>query len=163
MRERDITARIDRIGLFAALPDLQMQVVAGGHPRASDLPDALPDTDRFTFPYKDPAHVRVQGGVSTPMADMDGPAVTRTVAGGDHPAVSGRIYRLAIRGRQVHPLMEYSPTLKGMDPVSESGGHPVAGTPAVKGKQDRIVRQDGDRPPQPSFLRSFPRFPDMPV
>ena len=29
MRERDITARIDRIGLFAALPDLQMQVVAG--------------------------------------------------------------------------------------------------------------------------------------
>lgn len=97
------------------------------------------------------------------MADMDGPAVTRTVAGGDHPAVSGRIYRLAIRGRQVHPLMEYSPVLKGMDPVSESGGHPVAGTPAVKGKQDRIVRQDGDRPPQLSFLRSFPRFPDMPV
>ncbi|NME14531.1 hypothetical protein HF874_17265 [Parabacteroides distasonis] len=50
-----------------------------------------------------------------------------------------------------------------MDPVSKSGGHPVAGTPAVKGKQDRIVRQDDDRPPQLSFLRSFPRFPDMPV
>ena len=147
----------------AVFLQFEMQVVAGGHPRASDLPDALPDTDRFTFPYKDPAHVRVQGGVSALMADMDGPAVTRTVAGGDHPAVSGRIYRLAIRGRQVHPLMEYSPTLKGMDPVSESGGHPVAGTPAVKGEQDRIVRQDGDRPPQPSFLRSFPRFPDMPV
>ena len=140
-----------------------MQVVAGGRPRASHLPDALSDADRPAFPYKDPAHVRVQGGVSTPMADKDGPAVTRTVAGGDHPAVSGRIYRLAIRGRQVHPLMEYSPALKGMDPVSESGGHPVAGTPAVKGKQDRIVRQDDDRPPQLSFLRSFPRFPDMPV
>lgn len=113
-----------RVQQPAVFLQFEMQVVAGGHPRASDLPDALPDTDRFTFPYKDPAHVRVQGGVSTPMADMDGPAVTRTVAGGDHP---------------------------------------VAGTPAVKGKQDRIVRQDDDRPPQPSFLRSFPRFPDMPV
>ena len=109
-----------RVQQPAVFLQFEMQVVAGGHPRASDLPDALPDTDRFTFPYKDPAHVRVQGGVSTPMADMDGPAVTRTVAGGDHPAVSGRIYRLAIRGRQVHPLMEYSPALKGMDPVSKS-------------------------------------------
>ena len=152
--------RVQQPALFL---QLEMQVVAGGRPRASDLPDALSDTDRFTFPYKDPAHVRVQGGVSPLMADMDEPAVARAVAGGDYPAVSRRIYRLAIRGRQIHPRMEYSPALKGMDPVSKSGGHPVAGTPAVKGKQDRIVRQDGDRPPQPSFLRSFPRFPDMPV
>lgn len=71
-----------RVQQPAVFLQFEMQVVAGGRPRASDLPDALPDTDRFTFPYKDPAHVRVQGGVSTPMADMDGPAVTRTVAGG---------------------------------------------------------------------------------
>ena len=90
-----------------------MQVVAGGHPRASDLPDALPDTDRFTFPYKDPAHVRVQGGVSTPMADMDGPAVTRTVAGGDHPAVSGRIYRSPYGAARSTPLWNILRSLRG--------------------------------------------------
>ena len=140
-----------------------MQVVAGGRPRASDLSDALSDTDRPAFPYKDPAHVRVQGGVSALMADTDEPAVTRAVAGGDYPAVSRRIYRLAIRGRQVHPLVEYPPSFYGMHPVSEPGGHPVAGTPAVKGKEDRIIRQDGDRLPQPSFLRSFPRFRDTSV
>lgn len=152
--------RVQQPALFL---QLEMQVVAGGRPRASDLSDALSDTDCPAFPYKDPAHVRVQGGVSALMADMDEPAVTRAVTGGDYPAVSRRIYRLAIRGRQVHPLMEYSPTLKGMEPVSKSGRHPVAGTSAVKGKEDRIIRQDGDRPPQPSFLRSFPRFPDTSV
>ncbi|KAB6545441.1 hypothetical protein GAY90_24100, partial [Phocaeicola vulgatus] len=73
------------------------------------------------------------------------------------------IYRLAIRGRQIHPLVEYSPSLKGMHPASEPGGHPVAGTPAVKREQDRIIRQDDDRLPQPSFLRSFPRSPDTSV
>ncbi len=140
-----------------------MQVVAGGHSRAADLSDTLSDTDRFTFPYKDPAHVRVQGRVSPLMADLDEPAVTRPVTGLRSFPVSSRIYRRAIRGRQIHPLMEYSPSLKGMSPVSKSGGHPVAGTPAVKRKQDRIIRQDGDRLPQPSFLRSFPRFPDTSV
>lgn len=140
-----------------------MQVVAGGHSRAADLSDTLSDTDRFTFPYKDPAHVRVQGRVSPLMADMDEPAVTRAVTGLRSFPVSSRIYRLAIRGRQIHPLMEYSPSLKGMSPVSKSGGHPVAGTPAVKREQDRIIRQDDDRLPQPSFLRSFPRFPDTSV
>lgn len=140
-----------------------MQVVAGGHSRAADLSDTLSDTDRFTFPYKDPAHVRVQGRVSPLMVDMDEPAVTRAVTGLRSFPVSSRIYRLAIRGRQIHPLMEYSPSLNGMSPVSKSGGHPVAGTPAVKGKEDRIIRQDGDRLPQPSFLRSFSRFPDTSV
>lgn len=141
----------------------EMQVVAGGCPRASDLPDALSDTYRFAFPYKNPAHVRVQGGISTLMADMDEPAVTWAVTGLRHFPVSSRIYRLVIRGRQIHPLMEYSPSFYGMHPASEPGGHPVAGTPAVKGKEDRIVRQDGDRLPQLSFLRSFPRFPDTSV
>ena len=92
-----------RVQQPAVFLELEMEVGSGGPPRASDLPDALPDTDRFTFPYKDPAHVRVQGGVSTPMADMDGPAVTRTVAGGDHPAVSGRIYRPRMASRYIRP------------------------------------------------------------
>ena len=140
-----------------------MQVIAGGRPRAADQPDALPDADRSAFPYKDPAHVRVQGRVSILMADTDEPSVAPAVTGLRHFPVSCGVYRLAIRGRQIHPLMEYSPSLKGMSPVSKSGGHPVAGTPAVKRKQDRIIRQDGDRLPQPSFLRSFPRFPDTSV
>ena len=152
-----------RVQQPAVFLQFEMQVVAGGRPRASDLSDALSDTYRFAFLYKDPAHVRVQGGVSALMADADEPAVTRAVVGGDHPAVSCRIYRLAIRGRQVHPLVEYPPPFYGMHPASEPGGHPVAGTPAVKREQDRIIRQDDDRLPQPSFLRSFPRSPDTSV
>lgn len=140
-----------------------MQVVAGGRPRASHLPDALSDADRPAFPYKDPAHVRVQGRVSTLMADTDEPSVATAVTGLRHFPISCRIYRLAIRGRQVHPLMEHPPSLKGMRPASEPRGDPVAGTPAVKGEQYRVIRQDGDRLPQPSSLRSFPRFPDTSV
>lgn len=140
-----------------------MQVVAGGRSRASHLPDALSDADRPAFPYKDPAHVRVQGRVSTLMADTDEPSVAPAVAGLRHFPVSRSIYWFAIRGGQVHSLMEYPPSLKGMHPAPESGGDPVAGTPAVKGKQDRIIRQDGDRLPQPSFLRPFPRSRDTSV
>lgn len=61
------------------------------------------------------------------------------------------------------PPCGISSALYGMHPASEPGGHPVAGTPAVKREQDRIIRQDGDRPPQPSFFRSFPRSPDTSV
>lgn len=152
-----------RIQQPAVFLQFEMQVVAGGRSRASDLSDALSDTDRFAFPYKEPAHVRIQCRVSTFVADTNEPAVTLAVTGFRHFSVSCRIYRFAIRSRQIHPLMEYSPSLKGMSPVSKSGGHPVTGTPAVKRKQDRIIRQDGDRLPQPSFLRSFPRFPDTSV
>lgn len=129
-----------------------MQVVAGGRPRAADQPDALPDADRSAFPYKDPAHVRVQGRVSILMADTDEPSVAPAVTGLRHFPVSCGVYRLAIRGGQVHSLMEHPPSLKGMRPAPEPGGDPVAGTPAVKGKQDRVIRQDGDRLPQPSSL-----------
>ena len=140
-----------------------MQVVAGGRPRASHLPDALSDADRPASPYKNPAHVRVQGRVPILMADMDEPSVAPAVTGLRHFPVSCRIYRFAIRGGQIHPLMEHPPSLKGMHPAPEPGGDPVAGTPAVKGKQDRVIRQDGDRLSQPSFLRPFPRSRDTSV
>lgn len=140
-----------------------MQVVAGGRPRAADQPDALPDADRSAFPYKDPAHVRVQGRVSILMADTDEPSVATAVTGLRHFPVSCGVYRLAIRGGQVHSLMEHPPSLKGMRPAPEPGGDPVAGTPAVKGKQDRVIRQDGDRLPQPSSLRPFPHSRDTSV
>ena len=152
-----------RVQLPSLLLQFEMQVVAGGRSRAADQPDALPDADRPAFPYKNPAHVRVQGRVSTLMADADEPPVAPAIAGRDHPAVSCGVYRLALRGGQVHSLMEYPPSLKGMHPAPEPGGDPVAGTPAVKGKQDRVIRQDGDRLPQPSFLRPFPRSRDTSV
>lgn len=142
---------------------LKMQVVAGGCSCAADQPDALSDTDRSAFPYKDPAHVRIKGRVSTLMANADEPSVAPAVTGLRHFPVSCRIYRLAIRGRQIHPFVEYPPPFYGMHPAPEPGGHPVSGTPAVKGKEDRIIRQDEDRLPQLSFLRSFSRFTDASV
>lgn len=141
----------------------EMQVAAGGRPRAADQSYALSDADRAALPYKNPAHVRIKGRVSALMADADKPSVAVAVAGRDYPAVPGTVYRLAIRGCQVHAFVEYPPSLKGMCPVPESGGHPVAGTSAVKGEKDRIIRQDGNRPPQLSFLRSFSRLTDTPV
>ena len=48
-----------RVQQPAVFLQFEMQVVAGGRPRASDLSDALSDTYRFAFPYKDPAHVRI--------------------------------------------------------------------------------------------------------
>ena len=52
-----------------------MQVVAGRHPRMSDIPDMLPDTDMSARLYMQPAHMRVQCRISFRMPDMHEPAL----------------------------------------------------------------------------------------
>ena len=63
IRDRDITARIDRIGLFAALPDLQMPVVAGRVAGRANVADQLALLDILDCAGGDRPHVAVQGAV----------------------------------------------------------------------------------------------------
>lgn len=121
-----------------------MQVVAGRHPRMSDIPDMLPDTDMSARPYMQPVHMRVQCRVSSRMPDMYEPAVTPAVACFGNPAVTRTVHRSAIRRGQVHPLVEQSPSLYRMHPHTERGRDPETGVSSVKWEEHGIIRQENE-------------------
>ncbi len=121
-----------------------MQVVAGRHPRMSDIPDMLPDTDMSARPYMQPAHMRVQCRVSFRMPDMHEPTVTPAVACFGNPAVPRTVYRGAIGSGQVHSLVEQPPSLYRMYPHTERGRDPETGVSSVKWEEYGIIRQENE-------------------
>lgn len=119
-------------------------------------------TDSLALRYKNPAHMRIEGGISSCVANTDKPAVARTVSGFRYFPVAGAVYRRAIGSGQIHPFVEYPSLSYRMHPASEFGRYPVTGMPAVKGEQHRIIRQDKDRLPYLSVFRLSLRYRYMP-
>lgn len=133
-----------------------MQVVACRHPRMSDIPDMLPDTDMSTRLHMQPAHMRVQCRVSFRMPDMHEPTVTPAVTCLGDPAVTRTVYGGAIGSGQVHPLVEQPPSLYRMYPHTEHGRDPETGVSSVKGEEYGIIRQENEATSGPSRNRSLP-------
>lgn len=89
--------------------------------------------------------MRIEGRISPCVTNTDKPTVARTVSGFQYFPVTGAVYRRAIGGSQIYPFVKYSSFPYRMHPVAESGRYPIAGMPTVKGKQQRVIRQDKDR------------------
>lgn len=59
------------------------------------------------------------------------------------------------KARQVHPLVEQSPSLYRMHPHTERGRDPETGVSSVKGEKHGIIRQENEATSGPSRNRSL--------
>ncbi|PJY73066.1 hypothetical protein CQW36_00035 [Bacteroides fragilis] len=121
-----------------------MQVVAGRHPRMSDIPDMLPDTDMSARLHMQPVHMCVQCRVSFRMPDMHEPSVTPAVTCLGDPAVTRTVHGGATGSGQVHSLVEQPPSLYRMHPHTERGRDPETGVSSVKWEEHGIIRQENE-------------------